>query len=236
MKEKLFPIFILVAIMLASASPVLAAIGCTLTNPAQDLKFLYPEVTSFKEEVKEFRMFNEGQVLYEKLRSRLGGDLDPVYESYDTPFTVYRVFNGNDLIGIVHGVNIPGAGGVIQLFLATDPTNGQIRQFFFQRLESQISRYLRQKGFRESFKELTLADFYMNDYFKFADPENSADKLGKIRPTIPDGVDRSDYYATLRGLRKNLILLDFFVYGQMNEKFHLRAQELLQSQQQGKEN
>ncbi|MFZ5949655.1 MAG: hypothetical protein ACOYXC_03035 [Candidatus Rifleibacteriota bacterium] len=236
MEKKLLTTFILVAMAFASASPTLAAIGCTLTNPAQDLKFLYPEVTSFKEEVKEFRMFSDGQVLYEKLRSRLGGDLDPVYESYDTPFTVYRVFNGNDLIGIVHGVNIPGSGGVIQLFLATDPSSGQIRQFFFQRLESQISRYLRQKVFRESFKELTLADFYMNDYFKAVDPENLADKLGKIKPAIPDGVDGSDYRATLRGLRKNLILLDFFVYDRMNEKFHLRAQELLNTKQLGKEN
>ena len=31
----------------------LAAIGCTLSNPAQDLKYLFPEMTSFKEELQE---------------------------------------------------------------------------------------------------------------------------------------------------------------------------------------
>lgn len=110
-------------------------------------------------------MIPDGRDKYENLRIRLGGDLDPVYEAFDTPFTVYNVFNGTELIGIVHGVNIPGKGGVIQLFLSTDPTTGEIRQFLFQRLESQAARALRNKEFREKFTNLTLADFYMHDYF-----------------------------------------------------------------------
>jgi len=28
--------------------PARAAIGCTLTNPAQDLKYLFPEMTSYR--------------------------------------------------------------------------------------------------------------------------------------------------------------------------------------------
>lgn len=222
--------FVTVMLLLClTPSQVEAAIGCTLTNPAQDLKFLFPAVTSFKEEVKEFRMLPDGKDKYEDLRVRLGGDLDPVYESFDTPFTVYNVFNGTELIGIVHGVNIPGKGGVIQLFLSTDPTTGEIRQFFFQRLESQAARALRNKEFREKFTNLTLADFYMHDYFSVKSPEHEADKVGKIpSPLRPDQED-TDYRATLRGIRKNLILLDFFVYQNMNEKFYERARELLKA-------
>ncbi|HNV72028.1 MAG TPA: hypothetical protein PKO06_20145, partial [Candidatus Ozemobacteraceae bacterium] len=56
-----------------------AAIGCTLNNPAQDLKFLFPEVTSFREEVRDFPRLAEGKKLYAALQERLGSDLDPVY-------------------------------------------------------------------------------------------------------------------------------------------------------------
>lgn len=225
LKKLIFLTGLLIAVLMPARLD--AAIGCTLTNPAQDLKFLFPEVTGFKEEVKEFRFYADGPELYEKLKFRLGGDLDPVYESYDTPFTVYHVFNGEKLIGIVHGVNIPGRGGVIQLFIASDPVTGEIRQFFFQRLESQVARFLRGKRFRESFHGLTLADFYMNDYFAVADPDHAGNRVGMIPSPLPQKSDKTDYLAALRGLRKNLILLDFFVYERMNEKFFNRAQELL---------
>ncbi len=216
-------------IVLAWQPQAQAAIGCTLTNPAQDLKFLFPEVTSFREEVREFRMLENGQQLYEELRKRLGGDLDPVYESFDTPFTVYSVYQGETLIGIVHGVNIPGRGGVIQVFLSTDPKTGAIRQFFFQRLESRVARSLRDKRFRERFNGLSLADFYMHDYFSQVDPGHGSDKVGAIDSPLAKGQDDFDYRSTLRGIRKNLILLDYFVYAHMNEPFYERASTLLQA-------
>ena len=34
-------------------------------------------------------------------------------------------------IGVVHGVNVPGKGGVIQVFLSMDPTTAEIKSFFF---------------------------------------------------------------------------------------------------------
>jgi len=223
----LFYLALMLVLFLNTSQQLEAAIGCTLTNPAQDLKFLFPEVTSFKEEVKEFRMLQDGKDKYENLRIRLGGDLDPVYESFDTPFTVYNVFKGTELMGIVHGVNIPGRGGVIQLFLSTDPITGEIRQFFFQRLESQAARALRNNYFRDRFKNLTLADFYMHDYFSVRAPGHQSDKVGQIPSPLKPEQDTTDYKATLRGIRKNLILLDYFVYQNMNEKFYERARELL---------
>lgn len=203
------------------------AIGCTLNNPAQDLKFLFPEVTSFREEVRDLRSLPDGQAVYAGLKERLGSDLDPIYESFDTPYTVYSVFKGETRIGVVHGVNVPGKGGVIQVFLSTDPQTGEIRNFFFQRLESRAAKALRDKVFRARFQGLTLADFYKHDYFAVADPANPADKLATVTPPGQDPDQVFDFQASLRGIRKNLILLDQFVYDRRFEPFHQRTRDLL---------
>ncbi|HOY65929.1 MAG TPA: hypothetical protein PLP29_03520 [Candidatus Ozemobacteraceae bacterium] len=206
---------------------VFAAIGCTLSNPAQDLKFLYPEVTSFKEEIRELRTLPGGSAVYEGLKERLGSDLDPIYESFDTPYTVYSVFKGDTRIGYVHGVNVPGKGGVIQVFLSTDPSTGEIRDFFFQRIESRAARELKDKTFRARFRGMSLADFYKHDYFKVAEPENPTDRLAGIRPPGSDADVVADFSSSLRGIRKNLILLDLFVYDRKAEPFFERTKSLL---------
>lgn len=203
------------------------AIGCTLSNPAEDLKYLFPEITSFREDAKDLGKLKDGPVLYKKLQERLGSDLDPVYEAFDTPYTVYSVFRGTELIGIVHGVNVPGRGGVIQVFLSADPKSGEIRALFFQRLESPAASELRGKAFRAQFRGLTLADFYKHDYYAVAEPGSAKDKLAGIKDPTSDPAARPDYEATLRGVRKNLILLDIFVYELRNEPFYERAREAL---------
>jgi hypothetical protein len=201
------------------------AIGCTLSNPSEDLKYLYPEMTTFKEELMEFPKLKDGAAMFKGLRARLGSDLDPIYETYETAYTVYSIFKGSVRIGIVHGVNVPGKGGVIQVFLSTDPKTAEITNFFFQRLESPAARQLRSKEFRAQFTGLTLADFYKHDYYAAADPGAKADKVAAVRPPALDPSGRPDYEAALRGLRKNLILLDFFVYGRRFEPYFERAQQ-----------
>ena len=37
--------------------------------------------------------------------ARVGGDLDPVYEAFDTPYTLYSVFAGERRLGYVHGIS-----------------------------------------------------------------------------------------------------------------------------------
>src|SRR5215813_1512447 len=213
------------AVMIAAAQPAIAAIGCTLSNPAEDLKYLYPEMTTFKEELMEFPKLKDGAALFKGLRARLGSDLDPIYETYETPYTVYSVFKGSEKIGIVHGVNVPGKGGVIQIFLATDPKTAEIKNFFFQRLESPGARQLRAKEFRAQFTGLTLADFYKHDYYATAQPGAKADRVAAVKPPALDASGRPDYDATIRGIRKNLILLDDFVYGRRFEPYFERAQQ-----------
>lgn len=216
------------ALVLAAAvllpQHALAAIGCTLSNPAQDLKYLFPEMSSYKEELKEFARVGGGRALFTALSARLGSDLDPIYETFETPYTVYSVFKGKSKIGVVHGVNVPGKGGVIQVFLSTDPKTAQIKRFFFQRLESPAAKPLRDKGFRAQFEGLTLADFYKHDYYAEVEPAAEADRVGRIKPPAVAEEGRPDYEASMRGVRKNLILLDFFVYGRRFEPFFERAQ------------
>jgi hypothetical protein len=204
-----------------------AAIGCTLSNPAQDLKYLYPEMTTYKEEAHQLDKMKNGQELFKNLRQRLGSDLDPVYETYETPYTVYSVFKGTDRLGIVHGVNVPGKGGVIQVFLASDPTSGEIKNVFFQRIESPAAKALKSKPFLAQFNGFSLADFYKHDYFAIAEPTNPKDKVGRITAPEVGEAGKQDYQASLRGLRKNLILLDMFVYGLKNEPYFRRSQESL---------
>jgi hypothetical protein len=219
-------LFICVALAIAALPQhAFAAIGCTLSNPAEDLKYLYPEMTTFKEELNEFPKLKDGAELFKGLRARLGSDLDQIYETYETLYTVYSVFKRQTKIGIVHGVNVPGKGGVIQVFLSTDPGTGEIRSFFFQRLESPAARQLRAKEFRAQFNGLTLGEFYKHDYYAAVEPGAKADKVAAIKPPPLDPSGQPDYDASLRGVRKNLILLDYFVYGRRFEPFFERAKQ-----------
>lgn len=210
-----------------------AAIGCTLSNPAEDLKYIYPDMTSYKEELKEFPRLKDGALLFKGLKARLGSDLDPIYETYETPYTLYSVFQGQKKIGIVHGVNVPGKGGVIQVFLAVDPATGEIGNFFFQRLESPAAHALRSKEFRTQFNGLTLADFYKHDYY-VTEPSAKGDKIAAIKAPAIDPSGQPDYQAALRGIRKNLILLDYFAFDQRSEPYFERAQQALDKTRKGK--
>lgn len=210
--------------MLFLASPSWAAIGCTLGNPAHDLKALFPSMTSYREDVKSLSAFPDGKALFEALKQRVG-DLDPVYELYDTPYTLYSVFHGEQRLGYVHGVNVPGRGGVIQVFLAVEPEAGAIRAMFFQRLESPGGSALRGKAVRDQFAGLTLADFYRHDRAPTGGAGGAADTVARLVPPsgLPD-VARPDWEATLRGVRKNLILLDFFAFGRQYEPVYQGAE------------
>ena len=225
----------LMLVSLTLGQQLFGAIGCTLSNPAEDLKYLYPEMTSFKEELNEFPRLKDGSGLFKGLKARLGSDLDSIYETYETPYTVYIVFKGSSKIGIVHGVNVPGKGGVIQVFLSMDAATAQIKSFFFQRLESPAARQLRAKEFRAQFNGLTLGDFYKHDYYAAVEPAAKADRVAAIKPPALEVSGLPDYQASLRGVRKNLVLLDCFVYGRRFEPFFERAQQAASKAKAGKE-
>ena len=215
------------AAVLAAAARADAAVGCTLSNPARDLKYLCPTMTTYREEVRQLDTMKGGKEMFEALKERLGSDLDPAYETFETPYTLYTVFRGEEVIGIVHGVNVPGKGGVIQIFLAMDPKTAEIRRLIFQRLESPAAKVLKAREFCAQFEGLTLADFYKHDYFAVADPKSEKDKVGRIANPVKGAEGQEDFHAAVRGVRKDLILLDLFVYERRHEPFFERAKEAL---------
>lgn len=207
--------------------PANAAVGCALTNPVQDLRYLYPQMTSYKEEVRDLSQMKDGRALYRALNERLGSDLDQLYEGFGTPYTLYTVFKGNVLIGIVHGVNVPGEGGLIQVILSMDPKSGSIRKLSFQRLESRASEALRKKAFLDQFVELNLADFYKHDYYQIAGVRSAQDRIAHIKNPVAGQKGGNDFRAIIRGVRKNLILLDFFIYNRKFEPFYQQTRSRL---------
>ena len=90
-----------VLVFLTLTQPMFGAIGCTLSNPAEDLKYLFPGMTTYKEDLNEFPRLKDGAALFKALRERLGSDLDPIYETFETPYTVYTVFKGPVKITLV---------------------------------------------------------------------------------------------------------------------------------------
>lgn len=172
------------------------AIGCTLNDPDRDVKRIFPESTGYR---TDFITIEErgGQELRKKIEERLGDKLEPVYESIDVPYAYYTVLKGRDMIGRIHGVNQRGLYGGMQLILATDP-DGRIIDFYYQKISSPEAGKFTDSAFTEEFKGLALADF--------CEPKG---RLSGIND--PTEKSHEDFAATLRGVKKNLILLDEFM-------------------------
>jgi hypothetical protein len=186
-----------------AADSLYAAVGCSLSDPDRDIKRLFPQATNYK---TDFLSIKEkgGEKLAERIEKKLADNLEPTYEAIDVPYAFYTVLKNEKTIGYVHGINQKGKYGGIQLILATD-TNGIILDFYFQRLTSPESKKFRDKNFTGQFVGLSLANFYTEDMTK------------KIKD--PTEKSREDFLATIRGLKKNLILFDEFKLDNKYDKF-----------------
>jgi len=176
------------SLILASVS--YAAVGCTLNDPDRDVKRLFPEATGYKTEFITIKEVG-GQELFNKIEQQVGDNLDTVYETIDVPYAFYDVLQGKDVIAHIHGVNQKGKYGGMQLILATD-LKGKIVNFFYQKMSSPEATKFMDNNFTKQFIGLSLDDFLK----------------GKISAEDPTKESREDFLATLRGLKKNLILLD----------------------------
>ena len=138
-----------------------------------------------------------GEALEKDVENKLGDKLDSVYENLDVSYAYYAVLKGRDTVGYIHGVNQKGKFGVLQLVVATN-LQGKILEFYYQKISSPESAKFRAKAFTDQFKGLGLEDFYKQD--------------GTVSKIIDPTKDSSeDFKATLRGVKKNLILLDEFL-------------------------
>jgi hypothetical protein len=108
-----------------------------------------------------------------------------------------------------------------------DPKTAEVQKFLFQRLESPAAKALKAKEFRGQFEGLTLADFYKHDYYAVAEPAADKDKVGRIANPVKGTEGEQDFHAALRGVRKDLILLDLFAYERRHEPFYERAKEAI---------
>jgi hypothetical protein len=173
-----------------------AAVGCDLNDPDRDVARLFPGSTGYKTRYASIKD-SGGQALLEKVEARLGDRFQGLYETMDVPYTVYEVLKGQSRIGYIHGVNQKGVYGGLQVFLVLD-LSGVIKGFYFQKLTSRHAKSLRSPEFGRQFEGLSLKDFSPSGYPDIKNPAPGAEK---------------DFRAALRGVKKNLILMDELVLG-----------------------
>lgn len=175
--------------LLAASAVAWAAVGCTLNDPDRDVKRIFPESTGYR---TAFITIKEagGEALYKKIQQELEDTFDAVYETIDVPYAFYDVLKGKEVIARIHGVNQKGTYGGMQLIIATD-LEDRIIDFFYQKMSSPEASKFMDKNFTRQFIGLTLDDF-MKDNLSINNPSSKS---------------LDDFLATLRGLKKNLILL-----------------------------
>ncbi|MCK9614175.1 MAG: hypothetical protein M0R48_01575 [Candidatus Omnitrophica bacterium] len=184
---KILPIFV---ILILFAGSIWAAVGCSLNDPDRDVKRIFSESTGYKTTFVTIKEAG-GEALKKQVEEKLQDKLEPVYEGLDVPYAFYTVLKGKNKIGYIHGVNQKGEFGGMQLIVATD-LNGRIVNFYYQKMSSpEAGRFMNTK-FTSQFSGLTLDDFIK----------------GNISVNDPSANSRDDFRATLRGLKKNMIIFD----------------------------
>lgn len=181
--------------------PLWAAVGCDLNDPDKDVARLFPGSTGYKTSYKNISR-EGGKNLLTKLENALGDKFSGLYESIDVPYTLYSVYRDKVLIGYIHGVNQKGEYGGLQIFLSLD-TNGKIINMYFQKISSRNTKLFKSASFTDQFKGLNLSDFAGWNVGK----AQSSGKLASIKNPAPND---PDFAAIMRGLKKNLVLMQHF--------------------------
>jgi hypothetical protein len=190
--------------ILAAYTAVWGAVGCDLNDPDRDVARLFPESTGYKTIYTSIQK-KGGEKLLSTVETRLGDKFKGIYETIDVPYTIYEIFANKKKIGYIHGVNQKGQFGGIQIFLVLD-LQGTIRGFYIQKMTSQYAAKLRDAKFGKQFIGLTIKDFGLYD----AISGKSSGKVEVIKNPAPEA--EADFIAALRATKKNLILMDEFVY------------------------
>jgi len=200
---------LIILTVLSGTGNLYAAVGCTLNDPDRDIMRLFPKATNYKTEFITIKD-RGGKKLAKEIEAKLKDKLEPTYESIEVPYAYYTVLKKKQTIGYVHGVNQKGMYGGIQLILATEP-NGVIMDCYYQKITSPESKKFKDKKFTKQFVGLNLAAFYTKDLKK------------KIKN--PSKNNAGDWLATLRGIRKNLILQDEFMLKNKYDKYFYKKKD-----------
>lgn len=199
MLKKLFIVILGVIPLLA-----IAATGCDLNDPDADVKRLFPQSTGYKTSYLSLTKIG-GKTAMAEVEKRLGDKFTGLYEQVDVPYTLYTIYKGKNLLGYIHGVNQKGEYGGLQVFLALD-SQGTITAFYIQKLSSKQGAKFKSASFGNQFKRLNLGDFISLNI----KTGSGTGKAAAIKNPAPEA--SKDFLATLRAVKKNLILMDMFVY------------------------
>ncbi len=190
--------------LLTTSAVLWAAVGCDLNDPDRDVARLFPESTGYKTVYVSIQQ-KGGEPLLARVETRLGDKFHGIYETIDVPYTIYEIFANKKKIGYIHGVNQKGQFGGIQVFLSLD-LEGRIKAFYIQKMTSKYAAKLRDANFGKQFIGLTLKDFELYDVVS----GKASGKVETIKNPAPEA--EADFRAALRATKKNLILMDEFVY------------------------
>jgi hypothetical protein len=202
---------LILSILLLFSYNAFAAVGCDLNDPDRDVKRFFPASTGYKTAYLSVSK-EGGEPLLKEVEAALGDNFQGTYETIDVPYTVYTVFEGKEVAGYIHGINQKGKFGGLQVFLIFNP-EGSVKSFYYQKLTSKFAKDLRSEEFANQFKGLVLSDF--SDY----NPKTGEGGSVKVKAVkFPSSDDNTDFLATLRAVKKNMILMDIFVFQRRNEK------------------
>ena len=195
---------LLIILIFAGYNAAFGAVGCDLNDPDRDVARLFPESTGYKTVYTSIQK-KGGEKLLAEVETRLGDKFKGIFETIDVPYTIYEIYNGKKKIGYIHGVNQKGQYGGIQVFLV-QTLDGTIRGFYIQKMTSQYAGKLRDAKFGRQFVGLALKDF---EHYEVVSGKASG-KVAEIKNPAPEA--EQDFRAALRATKKNLILMDEFVF------------------------
>ena len=204
MLSSLKTIIMLLLLVLAGSPAAWGAVGCDLNDPDRDVARLFPGSTGYKTTYVSIDR-KGGEPLLAKVEERLGDKFHGIYETIDVPYTIYEIFANKKKVGYIHGVNQKGQFGGIQAFVALD-LEGTIKAFYIQKMTSQYAGKLRDAKFGRQFIGLNLKDFEQYD----VNSGKASGKIEAIKNPAPEA--EADFRAALRATKKNLVLMDEFVY------------------------
>lgn len=208
-------ILTVVALLLAGIwqSNALGAVGCDLNDPDRDVARLFPGSSGFKTHYLSVDK-QGGEPLLKEIEARMGDRFQGLYETIDVPYTIYEILKDRERIGYIHGVNQKGQYGGIQVFLVLD-LEGNIKTLYLQKMTARYAGKLRETAFGEQFRGMNLEDFYQYDVS--AHKPMVPGKVEAIRNPVPEA--ESDFNAILRATKKNLVLMDSFVFENRHLKY-----------------
>ncbi len=197
-------------VLLGTVAPARGAVGCDLNDPDRDVARLFPGSTGYRTTYAAIDR-KGGEALLRKIEARLGDRFRGIYETIDVPYTIYEIYGGKTRIGYIHGVNQKGQFGGIQVFVALD-AEGRILSFYIQKMTSRWAKKLRDPAFGRQFLGLALPDF---DHYDPVTGRGTGRAAG-IRNPEPEA--EADFRAAMRAAKKNLVLMDEFVYSEARER------------------